>query len=101
MDIEKIWVEITEWLSESKTIGLPRGQDFNASFNSDLNAIEIIPSKTGIPRVVNRDEWIKFGEKYNSVVEAGYEPLRPGHYARVTYNSSYIVGIVRSYGYSE
>lgn len=98
MDTERHWNEITEWLSEEKSIHLPRGKEFLASFNRNEKVIVVIPSETGIPRRIAKDEWKRFGEKFADVENRGYDPLKPGHYASITFNSSYLVAILKEYG---
>lgn len=101
MDIEELWNQVTKWLKEEKEIKLPKGEYFRVSFDANSKAIEIVPTKTGIPRRVKKEEWVRFGEKFNFVKEKGYDSFRPGHYAQITYNSSYLVAILKEYGYSE
>jgi len=100
MNIEKKWEEIRDWLSKEKRINLPRGSEFEVSFDGKMNEIVIVPLQTGIPRRVGKEEWHRFGEKFNEVEENGYDPFRPGHYARVTFNSSYLVAILKAHGNS-
>ena len=95
MDIEETWMEITEWLAKERVISLPKGNDFRALYKTENDVIEVIPTETGIPRQVSKKEWEKFGLKFNKVRENGYDPLKPGHYAQVTYNSSYLVAILK------
>jgi len=99
MNNDESWREINDWLLEERKIGLPKGEDFRATFNSAKQAIEIIPTKTGIPRRISKKEWNKFVTKFNKVKNNGYDPLRPGHYAQITHNSSYLVAILRESDY--
>lgn len=99
MNIEKTWNEIIKWLSDEKIIGLPKGNKFKISFNKKKGLIQIIPLKTGIPRIITKKEWRRFGEKFNQVKSNGYDPLRPGHYSQITHNSSYIVALLKELRY--
>jgi hypothetical protein len=38
----------------------------------------------------------KHGDKFNSAENSGYDPLRPCHYTRLTFNSSYLVALVKA-----
>lgn len=101
MNPDEIWKDVTKWLSKERVVQLPRGKEFNAHFNKEKSLIEVVPSKTGVPRIVSYKEWIRFAEKFNVVKSNGYDPWKPGHYAMISYNSSYIVAILRQCGYSE
>ncbi len=96
-----VWGEVTQWLAEKRRIGLPKGGDFEVSFDDDTNSIEIVPIETGIPRRVSREEWRRFVDRFNEVKKKGYDPLRPGHYADITHNSSYLVAVLKELEYSE
>ena len=101
MNVDKLWNEIKLWLLDEKMIELQKGGKFKVIFDINSEIIEIIPIKSGISRRINKEEWIKFGNKFNSVKNEGYDPFRPGHYAKITFNSSYLVAIIKEYGYSE
>ncbi len=95
------WTLVKEFLSEPREIGLTRGLPFEASSNPNEDEVTIIPSQTGIERRIGRDEWERFVERFNQVEDSGFDPLRPGHYARVSFNSSYLVALVREAGLSQ
>jgi len=98
MDITETWKDLAKWLRQQRNISLPRGKDFCASYKSKIDSIEVIPSLTGIPRLISKNEWTRFCEKYNTVIKTKYNPLRPGHYAQISHNSSYIVAILKESG---
>lgn len=98
METDRLWSGIAKWLSNEKTIHLPRGKPFVASFDKSDGVIIVTPSETGIPRRISKEEWNRFGEKFEDVEKRGYDPLKPGHYARITFNSSYLVAILKEYG---
>lgn len=101
MNIDSLWNKIIGRLADEKELSLPRGKNFKASFDKEKQIITIVPTKTGIPRTITKEEWTRVGNKFNQVKKEGYEPLRPGHYARISHNSSYIVAILKEYGNSE
>jgi hypothetical protein len=96
MDIEKSWKDLTCWLSQEKKFSLPRGSDFSAKYVNKIDSIQIVPSETGIPRIISKNEWIKFCEKFQAIQKTKYDPLRPGHYAQISHNSSYLVAMVKA-----
>ena len=49
MDIEKLWNQVTKWLTEEKKITLPKGEYFRVSFEANSEAIDIVPTKPGYP----------------------------------------------------
>ena len=77
----------------------PSARDFRAFFDTNNNYIEVIPTETGIPRRISKNEWDRFAIKYGEVKSNGYDPLRPGHYAQITHNSSYLVAILKKTGF--
>ena len=95
MKIDETWRKIVTCIDKEKSITLPRGGKFIAKSNVSDNEIIVIPTKTGIPRRISYIEWSKFVEKFNEVEKSGYDPLRSGHYAKVSFNSSYIVAILK------
>ncbi len=54
--------------------------------------------ESGNERRVSREEWNRLVDKFNSVEDSGYDPVRPGHYARLTFNSSYLVALIKAAG---
>ncbi len=94
----KGWKALQEWLVQEREVALPRGSLFKATYDRGAHEITIVPTRTGIERRVSSDEWNRFVNKFNSVEESGYDPMRPGHYARVTFNSSYLVALIREVG---
>ena len=56
MKMTEVWNRIAEWLGEEKLISLPKGKDFRAFFNSNNNYIEVVPTETGIPRRISKNE---------------------------------------------
>ena len=94
MIFEKDWEEIADWLSEERSFSSKRGSKFHACFAKDAGEIVFIPLESGIERRVSRAEWGRFMQRYNKVKVAGYDPLRAGHYARITFNASYLVAIL-------
>src|SRR5437660_1417230 len=69
---------------------------FRARFDTVASELVFVPSETGIERRVNAKEWQRFVARFNEVERAGYNPLRPGHYPKITFNSSYLVTIAES-----
>ncbi len=101
VDVEDGWEEITAFLSKKASFKLTRGSEFTAIADRSKDEIIITPKETGIARVIGKQEWNRFVEKFNEVVDSGYDPLRPGHYARISFNSSYLIAIVKKKeGYS-
>jgi hypothetical protein len=96
LDVNRTWRLIQESLSKKKEFKLKSGSNFLAFFDFKTQEIVLIPLKTGIERRVNKSEWERFVKKYNTVVRDGYDPLKPGHYARITFNSSYLVVLVEN-----
>lgn len=95
METDKTWRKILTCTDKEKNIKLPRGGEFIAKSNVSDNEIIVTPKETGISRRISWLEWGRFVEKYNDVERSGYDPLRPGHYAKVSFNSSYIVAILK------
>ena len=95
MDIDETWIRILKCIVKEKSMTLPRGSEFIAKSNIDDNEITIIPNKTGISQRISYIEWSKFVEKFNEVEKSGYDPLRSRHYAKVSFNSSYIIAILK------
>lgn len=98
MNSEKTWKKIITCLTQEKIIKLPKGGEFRARSNTSSNEISVTPIVTGISRRINLLQWERFVEKYNEVEASGYDPLRSGHYAKVSFNSSYIVAILKICG---
>lgn len=96
MDKDIYWERIKEALSSEIELSLPTGSPFKATYDSEYNQIVIVPIKTGIPRRINFTEWERFVNKYNDIENGPYNPLRPGHYAQVSFNSSYLIALVKS-----
>ena len=94
----KGWQALQEWLGREREVPLPRGSPFKAAYDQGAHEISIVPTRTGIERRVGKDEWNRFVNKFNSVEDSGYDPMQPGHYARVTFNSSYLVALIREVG---
>ena len=97
MSTEIDWEYVTEWLSDEHLLELAKGSKFKAAFIEDANSIEIIPTKTGIPRRINERQWEIFVEKFRDVKKSGYDPYRPGHYAQISHNASYLVAILLAF----
>ncbi len=95
MNTQRSWEALRRWLEREREISLARGRPFRVFLDSKRDELVIIPLESGIERHVGRGEWSRFVEKFNSVENSGYDPLRPGHYARVSFNSSYLVAIVK------
>jgi len=89
------WERLQQWLQRERTMTLARGQSFRARFDRVEEQLVFVPSETGIERRVKWDEWERFAARFNEVEHAGYNALQPGHYPRITFNSSYLVAIVR------
>ena len=94
MIFEKDWEELTAWLIDERGFISKRGSKFHAQYDKETNELVFIPLESGIERRFSRTEWLRFLQKYNKVKVAGYDPLRAGHYARVTFNASYIVTVL-------
>ena len=92
---EASWGRVQTWLVRERTLTLARGTEFRVRFDRNRNELVVIPSETGIERRAGRIEWQRFVERFNEVERAGYDPMKPGHYPRVTFNSSYLVAIAR------
>lgn len=71
---------------------------FRARFDREEDELAFTPSETGIERRVGREEWERFVARFNEIERSGYDPLRPGHYPRVTFNSSYLVAVTAGAG---
>lgn len=97
MSYEHSWEGVVRWLNEPKEFSLIRGKPFTAVYNQKEQAINVVPKETGIVRTISEKEWDTFIEKVNSVTIEGYDPWKPGHYSKVTYNSSYLVAILKDY----
>ena len=89
------WNELQTWLNRERTLSLPRGKPFRTWFDPSNDEIVCTPSETGIERRIGRAEWHRFVERFNEVEKSGYNPLRAGHYHRVSFNSSYLVAIAK------
>lgn len=96
IDKSEGWKVLREWLKRRRKVSLPRGRPFQVGFEERRDEIIIVPAESGIERRVSRPEWDRFVDKFNSVEESRYDPLRPGHYARLTFNSSYLVALVKA-----
>ncbi len=97
MSFTEDWNEIAEWLSGQRSIELSKGGKFKARYIGEVNSIEIVPIKTGIPRRINENQWDIFIEKFKEVKRSGYDPYRPGHYAHISHNASYLVAILQKF----
>lgn len=97
MSEEFDWDDLVEWLSDEHLLELAKGSKFKAAFIEGANAIEIVPTKTGIPRRINERQWDIFVDKFREVKKSGYDPYRPGHYAQISHNASYLVAILLAY----
>jgi len=95
MDPVQSWNSVIDWIQSGRTLSLPRGKEFKVTYNQQNRIIEIVPTQTGIPRWVGEKEWALFINKFNEVIDKGYDPWKPGHYARISYNSSYLVAILK------
>jgi len=92
------WEQLTGWLNRERELTLSRGKPFLARFDRVANELTFTPSETGIERRVGREEWNRFVARFNEIERSGYDPLRPGHYPRVTFNSSYLVSVTTGAG---
>jgi len=97
MAYEESWEQVVKWLAKPREFSLARGMPFKASYNSKEKTINVVPTETGIVRTISIKEWETFIEKLNEVTSSGYDPWRPGHYSKVTYNSSYLVAILKEF----
>lgn len=97
MNIEESWDEIIDWLGVEKLIELPKGSEFRTAYIEDPESIEIVPLRTGIPRRITENQWDDFCNKFKEVKRNGYDPYRPGHYAQISHNASYLVAILREF----
>ncbi len=96
MDIEKNWEKILAYLNQERSLKLTKGSEFNAKSDVKNNEIMVVPKETGIARRISKLEWTRFVEKFNDVEKSGYDPMRPGHYAKISFNSSYLIAIVKA-----
>ncbi len=97
---DEIWEKIKRWGQHRHRITLPRGSSFDVQFDPKRDEVEVTPLQTGIPRRIGRKEFDKLVKRFNEVTAAGYEPFRPGHYARESHNSSYFVAILKEIGHA-
>ena len=97
LDASNSWTELGRQLRTARQVPLPRGEPFKASYDPARNEVALVPSQTGIERHVTWEEFQRFAAKHNQVEESGYDPMRPGHYQRITYNASYLVALVREF----
>lgn len=95
METDETWKKILICTDPEIKMKLVRGGEFVAKSNVSDNEIIVTPKKSGISRRISWLEWSRFVEKYNEIERSGYDPLRPGHYAKVSFNSSYIVAILK------
>ena len=98
MDKNASWEKIRGSLLGEKDFKLQQGKPFKAIFDNEYNEIIIIPTETGIQRRIGMEEWDKFVDKFNEIESGPYGHLKfkPGHYSRITFNSSYLVTIAKN-----
>lgn len=96
LDVENNWKKVISNLSTETTLKLPKGSEFTAISDSGKSIITITPKQSGISRIIGKKEWIRFAERFNEVIDSGYDPLRPGHYARISFNASYLIAIIKA-----
>ena len=95
MDPERSWLEVIEWLGTPREIRLPRGRPFHVRYDPEEGKVIVTPSLTGIERRIGREYWERYVNRFNEVERSGYDQFRPGHYAAITHNSSYMVALTR------
>jgi hypothetical protein len=92
---ESSWLELIEWLRTAREIHLPRGKPFRVRYNPEEGKVIVTPSLTGIERRIGREYWERYVNRFNEIERTEYDPFRPGHYAAITHNSSYMVALTR------
>jgi len=95
LDVENNWKKVISNLSTETTFKLSKGSEFTAISDPVKNTITITPKQTGISRTIGKQEWTRFTEKFNEVIDSDYDPMRPGHYAKISFNASYLIAIIK------
>ena len=92
MNFEDFWKKIQSTSGEIELVTLSRKKPFSFSYNHSRDTIDIIPSyKTKYPRASRKKDLKEIWDVAITVTN----PFTPSNYLDITFNSSYIVSIMK------
>lgn len=91
MNFEIFW-KLIQNSNETELVPLSQKKPFSFKFDTSHNAVEIIPN-TKYPRSTQK---ITFQLIWD-MGKKSTTPFMPGQYAKITYNSSYLVAIMKHF----
>jgi len=90
MNFEDFWKKIQSTSGEIELVTLFRKKPFSFCYNHSRNTIDITPNSKK-PRATDRKILMPIWDVAKTVTN----PYSPGNYTKITFNSSYIVSIMK------
>ena len=90
MNFEDFWKKIQSTSDEIELVTLKRKKPFSFCYNHSRNTVDIIPS-TKDPRSSRKQDLKEIWDVAKTVTK----PYSPSNYHDITFNSSYIVSIMK------